>query len=304
MELMNSPPFLINLYLCPLCRSGIFPDALIIKTAVMISRSLFLILFMVSIHGFPANPDHSGKEKKYPSVYKEGVIVNGNSQEWESTLFGFNENARVNYAVVNDSAALYVCVRVADEPQQMKALTNGMEIRFNSKGKKKAEANLQFPIGMKMNQALRRDRKTTHLMYLLQMQDMDLAGFREGINGFQKIKSGKSGITVALNWDSANVMVYEVRIPFQSFATDVRNAEPLSVGIVIKGAIKPKQGEGNGPTEGNPGDMQGGRDQNRPGSMPQGGMGMDGETHSMGGNMKMYEDDEIWKYIEVVKKTQ
>ncbi|MCX6245292.1 MAG: hypothetical protein NTU98_11375 [Bacteroidetes bacterium] len=265
-------------------------------------RSLFLIIFMVSIYGFPSNPDHSDKGKKYPSVYKEGIIVNGNSHEWEPSLFGFKEDAHTNYAIVNDSAALYVCIRMADEPQQMKALSNGMEILINSKGKKKPEATLQFPIGKKMNPELRRDRKTTHLMYLLQMQDMDLTGFREGINGFQKIKSGKSGITVALNWDSANVMVYEARIPFQCFATDVRNAEPLSVGIIIKGAPKPKEGEGSGTAEGNPSDMQGGRGHERPGSMPQDGMGMDGETHSMGGNMKMFEDDEIWRHIEVAKK--
>jgi hypothetical protein len=268
----------------------------------MISRSLFFFLFLISTNYFPGNPDQTSKGKKYPSIFKESVVVNGNSQEWGDSLFGYNEAARVNYAVANDRAALYVCVRIADESQQMKALTNGIEILFNSRGKKKAEATLQFPIGIKMNPELRRDRKTTHLMFLLQMQDMDLIGFREGINGFQKIKSAKSGITVALNWDSANVLVYEAMIPFNCFAGDIRNAEPLSVGIAIKGAPKPKQGEGNGTGEGNPAERQGGRGQDRPGTASQGGMGMDGEMHSMGDNMRMFEDDEIWKFIVIAKK--
>ena len=270
------------------------------KTAGMISRSLFLFLFLVSFHGFPGNPDQTGKGKKYPSLYKEGIVVNGNSQEWENTLFGYNESSRVNLAVVNDSSALYVCVRIADEPQQMKVLTNGMEILFNSKGKKKAEATLQFPIGVKMDQDLRRDRKTIHLMFLLQMQDMDLIGFREGINGFQKIKSAKSGITVALNWDSVNTLVYEAKIPFNCFTADIRNAEPLSMGIVIKGAPQPKQGDVAG--EGNPADMQGGPGHTGQGTAPPGGKSMNGEMQGMGNNMRKFEDDMIWRFITLGKK--
>jgi hypothetical protein len=270
----------------------------------MMTRYLFLVVLLSSLNVFPPDSYASGKGKKYPSVYKEGIVADGRSQEWESALFSYKEDSKVNYAIVNDSAALYVCVRIADEPQQMKALTNGMEILFNSRGKKKAEASLMFPIGMKMNPQLRRDRKTTHLMYLLQMQDMELEGFKEGFNGFQKVKSARSGISVALNWDSTNIMVLEARIPFQCFPGDIRNAEPVSVGIVIKGAPKPKQGEGNGPSEGNPGGMQGGHNPDRQNQMQQEGMGMDGGTSPMGGNMKVFEDEEIWKFIVVAGKEQ
>jgi hypothetical protein len=73
------------------------------------------------------------------------------------------------------------------------------------------------------------------------------------------------------------------------------------VGIIIKGAEKPKEGA---TSDGNPADPQGGGGvgHERPGSMPQQGPGMDGATRPTGNSMKMYENDEIWRFIEVAKK--
>jgi len=250
--------------------------------------------------------NHPDKDKKYPSVYKDGIVVNGNSPEWENALFSFNKQAQANYAIVNDTAAFYICVRIADESEQMKVLRNGMEVRFNSKGKKKAESTILFPVGGRpevagrLNAGDRRDRKTMHLMFLLQMQDMELSGFKSGINGFQSIKSGRSGILAAVNWDSANVMVYEAKIPFSVFTADIRAAAPLAVGIVVKGAVKPKstddkQGTGAG--------MPDGRGQDHSGGMrPGGGRGMEGSMQDTGNGERVFEDDEIWRLIGIAKK--
>jgi hypothetical protein len=262
-----------------------------------------LAFTVLSIFAFSRTSDHGEKEKKYPSAFKEGIVVNGNSREWENSLFSFNKQAQANYAIVNDTNAFYICVRIADEAAQMKVMRNGMEIRFNSKGKKKPEATLHFPTGSRMDQGEHRDRKTMHLMFLLQMQDMELSGFKEGVNGFQNIKSGKNGLMTAMNWDSVNVMVYEARVPFNVFAGDIRIADPLTVGIIIKGAPKPREGTGDKMHEGGSG-MQGGRGQDRPGGMNQGGMGREGEgqMRENGDNLKMFEDDEIWRSIVVAKK--
>ena len=264
--------------------------------------TLILAFPVMSMFGFTRTSDHPDKGKKYPSCYKEGIVVNGNSSEWENSLFSFNKQAQVNYAVVNDTSTFYICVRIADEAAQMKVLRSGIDLRFNSKGKKKAETTLHFPIGGRMNQGERRDRKTMHLIYLLQMQDMELSGFKNGVNGFQSIKSGKNGIMAAVNWDSVNIMVYEVRVPFSVFVVDIRTADPLAVGIVIKGAPKPQPGHGEGMQEGGSGDLQGGRGQDRPGGMRPGGMGREGQMQGSGDNMKMFEDDEIWRSIVVAKK--
>jgi hypothetical protein len=256
--------------------------------------------------GFSRAADPPGKEKKYPTCYKEGIVVNGNSQEWENSLFSFNKQAQANYAIVNDTAAFYICIRIADDAAQMKVIRNGIEVRFNSKGKKKAEATLHFPIGGRpevtgrLDPGNRSDRKTMHLMFLLQMQDMELSGFKSGVDGFQNIKSGKNGIVATVNWDSANVMVYEARIPFNVFVADVRAVEPLAVGIIIRGAVKPKNSEGKQDIGQ---DMQSGHGQDRAGGMhPGGGRGMEGSMQDLGDIQKMFEDDEIWRMIAVAKK--
>jgi hypothetical protein len=270
--------------------------------------TLILIFPFISMFGLTRTPDPGNKGKKYPSCYKEGIIVNGNSSEWENSLFSYSKTAQVNYGIVNDTSAFYICIRIADEPEQMKVLRSGIEIRFNSKGKKKAEATLHFPIGGRtdiggrLDPGNRQDRKTMHLMFLLQMQDMDLNGFKNGVNGFQNIKSGKNGVLAAVNWDSANVMVYEARVPFNVFVQDVRSAEPLAVGIVIKGAPKPQHIQGEGMQEGGMGEMQGGHGQDRPGGMQSGGIGREGHMQGLVDNMKIFEDDEIWRSIVVARK--
>jgi hypothetical protein len=256
--------------------------------------------------GFTKASDHQSKEKKYPSSYKAGVVVNGNSSEWDASMFNFNKQAQVHYSIVNDSSAFYLCIRIADEYEQMKALHNGIELRFNTRGKKKTEETLLFPIGGKMemegrmSQDDKRSRKTMHLMFLLKMQDMEVTGFRNGVNGMQNTKSGKNGFLAALNWDSTNVMVYEARIPFSAFNADVKAANPLTVGIIIKEATKPKpedndaamQNQGQGGMQGHQGQGQG----------RQGGMGGNGSMQGYGNNMKIFEDDEVWQSISVAKK--
>ncbi len=265
--------------------------------------ALIMAFPVMSTFGFTHTSDHPNKGKKYPFCYKEGIVVNGNYSEWDDSLFSFNKSAQVNYALVNDTNAFYICIRIANEAAQMKVLRSGIEIRFNSKGKKKAEATLHFPIGGRMDPGEHRNRKTMHLMYLLQMQDMELSGFKSGINGFQSIKSGKNGIMAAVNWDSSDVMVYEARVPFSVFAADVLAANPIAVGIVIKGAQKNRQESGEGTQERGQGEMPGGHGQGRSGEMhPGGGSGREGQMGEHGDNQKMFEDDEIWQLIVVAKK--
>jgi hypothetical protein len=228
--------------------------------------------------------------------------VNGDSREWENALFSFDKTAQVNWAIVNDTAAFYICLRIANDLAQFKVLRNGIELRFNSKGKKKPEAKLGFPLGGRMNFGEQHDRKTMQLMALLQMQDIELSGFKEGVNGTQKIKSGKNGIMAMLKWDTINVMVYEARIPFGVFREDVHAANPLAVGIVIKGASKPKEPARQGMQDEGQGEMRDGQGQGHHGGMNHGGMGREGQMSAYGDNMKIFEDDEIWRYVVVAKK--
>ena len=277
-------------------------------------KTFFPIFIFVIISGvlvLAKPPDLPGKEKKYPSAFKEGVIVDGNSREWDNSLFLYNKASQITYAIVNDTAALYICIRVADEQEQMKISHNGMEIVFNSQGKKKTGADLHYPIGGgRLNEKLgpggqskgeHPDRKRIHLMMLLQMQDMELSGFRDGVNGFQNYKSGKNGITAVVSWDSTNTMVYEARMPFSAFREDITVSDPLSFGILVKGAQKPREGQGEGMQDGGPGGMSGQRGGGQGGGMRPGG-GIGHEQGMLGsGNTRQFEDDAIWHMMMVAK---
>lgn len=266
-------------------------------------KSFLFILACIGtgLLAYTQKPVQKEKGKKYPSVFKEGITVNGNSLDWENSLFNFDKSAQANFAIVNDTGAFYICLRIANDAAQFKVLRNGIDLRFNSKGKKKPEATLHFPMGGRMNFGEQRDRRTMRLMALLQMQDMEMSGFRDGFNGIQNIKSGKNGFMACLNWDSINVMIYEVRIPFRAFNTDINTANPLAVGIIIKGAPKPKEPRQD-MQDGGQGDMRGGQGQGRHGGMNHGDMGREGQMSEYGGNMQLFEDDEIWRYIVVAKK--
>ena len=147
------------------------------------------------------------------------------------------------------------------------------------------------------NMGIQTDRKRIHMMMLLQMQDMELTGFREGVNGFQHYKSGRNGITAAVTWDSTNTMVYEARIPFMVFRGDITLSAPLSFGIMIKGTPKPKEGETDKMNEGGQEGMQGHGGGMRPGS------NLGHEQGMLGSNdTNQFEDDVIWRMMMIAKK--
>ena len=87
---------------------------------------------------------------------------------------------------------------------------------------------MHFPIGGRtdmggrMNPENSRDKKMMHLMFLLQMQDMELRDLKMGSMDFRILNQGKTVYMAAVNWDSTNVMVYEARIPFSVFTVDVQ----------------------------------------------------------------------------------
>lgn len=81
------------------------------------------------------------------------------------------------------------------------------------------------------------------LLLLLQAKDMELTGFRDGINGLVSNIANRTGVKTVIKLDSANILVYEAKIPLNAFKTDLAKANPLSVGFIIKGIERPKMQE-------------------------------------------------------------
>jgi len=235
-------------------------------------------------------------DKKTPSFYKPNVNINGNSSEWESSLFYFDSDAKTAYALVNDKDALYICLKVMSEDQQIKMIHSGVEIWIDPKGKKNKTTGMichfeGSPIDNKklMNRpgGMPGQNKNKFLS-TPRIMDITLKGFKDEVNGTLPINRNTTGIQVALNLDSTGILVFEAKIPFAVFNSDIKMAKAISLGCVFPGREMPQMGRGEGEfpdRDGSGGGMPGGGIQGegmQRGGMPGGGR-PGGQGRRMGG---------------------
>lgn len=267
-----------------------------------------IIVFSISISS-ASNP--SKKHKNNPAFYKNNIIIDGNSREWESSMFFFDKDAAISYAIANDSSALYYCIKIPDEKQQMKVLRTGMEIWIDPAGKKNKKTGIHFPLGNSQAPGGRNNDgkgKQEKLYYMVQLKQMELTGFKEGVNGFQGTMANNSGVKAMIKWDSLDVLVYEARVPFSALNDDLGKSEQVSLGFIVKGM---HQGESHhspdykdqGRNGGIGGQGEGGRHMGEGG----GGYGQREGMHPQSGYedsdfQKMSEENSFWRIIGIGKK--
>lgn len=249
--------------------------------------SIILTAFMVApLIAWSHSISKKEKGKKYPSIYRSQIIIDGKANEWADSLFFLNPDAKIRYAVVNDSNNLYLCLKVFDDSQQMKLLRGGMEVWIDPAGKKTEVCGIRYPLSTTLNPGSKMGGrsgdpngiKQLKLLFLLQAKDMELTGFKDGINGLLSNIINKTGVQIVIKLDSTNILIYEAKIPLSDFKSDLTKAEPLSVGFIIKGMERPKMKDGE--------DSHGGGMENHEGGGGMGGRygggGMGG--HSGGGH--------------------
>jgi len=258
------------------------------------------------------------KGKKYPSFYKSQVIIDGKANEWADSLFFLNPDAKIKYAVVNDSNNLYLCLKVFDDNQQIKLLRGGMEVWIDPSGKKTEVCGIRYPLSTTLNPGSKfggrsgdpNGIKQLKLLFLLQAKDMELTGFKDGINGLLNNIANRTGVQTVIKLDSTNVLIYEAKIPLTDFKTDITKAEPLSVGFIIKGLERPKMQDGEDSRGGGMENQEGGgRMGGRNGGGGMGEHGGGGHSHHEGSQnaggepgssrQMMFEDTPMWFRISI-----
>ncbi|MCX6280759.1 MAG: hypothetical protein NTU51_02225 [Bacteroidetes bacterium] len=85
---------------------------------------------------------------KYPCYYHEKFSADGWLGDWPTRMFYDNTDARLTYAVANDSSRLYFCVQILHQAEQMSVLHEGLTFAIEADGKKKYKCVFQFPYGM------------------------------------------------------------------------------------------------------------------------------------------------------------
>lgn len=254
---------------------------------------LFFILLFFCYHARNSWAGNDGKDKNAvkgkPAFYKSKVAVDGHADEWESGLFYYNPDAGILYALANDSATFYICMKVLSGDQQMKILRNGMEIWIDPTGKKKKISGIMCPLNSPrlgnqrsiLKQGEKPDQQKMALQSVLLVKEMTLTGFKEEIDGTRHMDYNTTGIKVVLSIDSTGVLVYEAKIPFSAFRNEIKSTEAISLGCVIPAIDSPPEFREGMPGGGSEGNRHGG---GRPGGGGKPGGGMPGGG-AFGGEM-------------------
>jgi len=211
------------------------------------------------------------------------VKADGLATEWNLPLRFYNNETNMFFAIANDSNNLFLCFQIKDEKAQLKINEAGMKIELKSKGKLKCDATLDFPladkkVNMGEEEKEKKERPDINELkngFLIQNVNMSTAGFATQ-NGMLPIKDS-STIKVAINWDSKNVMTYEVIIPLKELFGATYSIKDLSKTITMKVEVNAftrpdSPNSADGPSA-NSGGMGGGGMGGGGGGMGGGGMG-------------------------------
>ncbi|MBC7864380.1 MAG: hypothetical protein IAF38_15495 [Bacteroidia bacterium] len=168
------------------------------------------------------------KKEKLKSEWQSAVItIDGKADEWKMPLRFYDPETNLNYSISNNAENLFVCVKIPDEQTQLKIMRSGMQLWIDTLGKTKKHVGLKYPLssfertgdeeapspfGPVAKTVMEKYRK----MVKERSTEMLLSGFIPPVGGMVYTKDS-SGVSVCINWDATNSMIYEAVIPFKTF---------------------------------------------------------------------------------------
>jgi hypothetical protein len=222
------------------------------------------------------------------------ATIDGSDEEWKSATFKPSREPMLFYAVANDNKNIYVCLRIPEGAQQMKALRAGIELALDIKAKRSRKAFMAYPwVERDARNLMKEEEQSTEQIQrgrskpiekpnakeigerMLENQKVLMVkGFKEDFNGEQDI-TFMSGFVVKIGWNANNFMIYEAALPLEALnMPENTEVEKLSVGITVKGLPMPKGSAGPNPMPMGGGAMGGGMGGGmQPGMMGGGAMG-------------------------------
>jgi hypothetical protein len=257
------------------------------------------------------------------------VSLDGDPSEWPQPFRYYDGATKLQFAVANDTANLYICLKITDDPTQARLFTAGLTIWVDPKGKKKELMGLVFPVkGDKdasegvskhhqqgeqdVDPATRRGnmfRMKHHAM--LEQTTLRVKGFVGLPEQVLPLKNNY-GVNAAFNWDSLDILTIEYQVPLalifgRSLAT-TDTLKPIGIGFVESPLEAPKkqgdESESNGMnsnssvTGANSGGMgRGGMGGGGMGGGSRGGGGHGGMGGGMGEQNPATVEQKVWSKI-------
>jgi len=212
------------------------------------------------------------------------MVIDGKTDEWPTQFRYYDGGTRLQYSIANDSAYIYLCLKVTDEQAQMRLFRSGLNIFIDTKGKKKESVAITYPVKLEHRPGeddkpvearqddgyARRDMTNLKHRVLLSENEIIVKGFT-GIPDQTLPTQNGYNITAAMQWDTLNILNIEYKIPFAAAAQHSMAAfdtvKSITLGFLIKGIEAPHP-TGDGPDGDGP---------------PPGGMGTGGGMSGGGG---------------------
>jgi hypothetical protein len=224
------------------------------------------------------------------------IKIDGKLDDWGDSLRYYNEEKKLNYTLANDKDNLYMAIRINDRSEQARVLGAGLTLSINTKGKKKADYTLTFPVaeaGSKLGMGAmnvrkpgeenvtQEDRDELLRARLTKLRDIKVSGFKD-IEGDMITTTNTYGIKTAIDYDANGYLTYEACIPIKFFGDFKIDKDEWAFNFKINGLTKPEAGEGGGGMRGGAGGMGGGG----MGGGMRGGGGGGGGRRGGGGGMR------------------
>jgi hypothetical protein len=235
------------------------------------------------------------------------VTIDGKPDEWPQIFSYYDGNTKLQFAFANDTGNLYVCLKITDDPTQLRLFNGGLGIWIDPKGKKKETVGISFPLkgdrtpGEGGGEGGGKHKRQSQGMEETQdprLQKADAVRLKQHafltqttirVKGFAGVPEqslplkNDFGINVSFNWDSLNILTIEYKFPIALVLghslTPADTLKPLAVAFIepaLEGIKMPANDEDNsitGPSSQNTGMNRG---------MGSGGMG-GGMNNGMGG---------------------
>jgi hypothetical protein len=190
---------------------------------------------------------------------KNNITVDGNAADWNAPLKHYDNDTRLFFDFKNDSNNLYLCFQTKDEMTEAKIMRAGMKIMISDKINGKHKSTINFPLGFKRQtrptqteDGIKPDplssHSVRHLNFLSQDTIMEVKGFADK-NGLISAND-VTGIHAAINWDSTNILTYEVAIPLNKLFGAGYNikdfSKDISLNVVINAMAAGSQNQSAG----------------------------------------------------------
>ncbi len=176
------------------------------------------IFFLIPVISILANSNYV--HLKFSSTFQTDTtiithLLDGNTAEWPAEKFATDKATKMGYAIDNDSQTLFLAINIPDRSIQKMILQEGMNLYIDTKGKKKENKGIAFPVRMEN---------------ISSTENMKLFGFSNAEPFIQNIKT-EGTANIAIAWDSSSILHIEYNIPLKIVEEDLSALKNKKISI-------------------------------------------------------------------------